>query len=423
MSRRIRLRSRVFLMTAMYSAVLFAIAFGLTWRARTYEQQFHRIMDVDSSAVDALDGLVRAQNGWNQRWQSMDGADAATVRAVSDRYSTVRQILDSRRLAGANTRGLRDSVIAFERQVGSWSRRWESLSAAEREQARDTADDETREIVAAANSLIAIHRGAISRTLAELTLDARGMMWTALGVAWMIAILSFAAARRALTKVVRPIEDLVLAAERIAGGKLDARAPISGDQEIARLGQSFNRMADALALSHQELHQRARTDELTGLPNFRKFREAIDEEIERADRFEKQFGVLILDLDHFKQYNDTWGHLAGNEALQLVSRTIQTTVRAIDIPARYGGEEFAVILPAAESHGVATLAERVRAAIEAIPPIADRRSLTVSVGGALYPEDGATPEELFATADARLYQAKEQGRNRAITPVPDTVEA
>ena len=94
-----------------------------------------------------------------------------------------------------------------------------------------------------------------------------------------------------------------------------------------------------------KLHEHARTDELTELPNFRAFRERIDDEIERASRYPEHFGVLVLDLDHFKQYNDRFGHLSGNFALQRVAQVIRATVRAVDFPARYGGEEFAVIVP------------------------------------------------------------------------------
>ena len=90
---------------------------------------------------------------------------------------------------------------------------------------------------------------------------------------------------------------------------------MAGDLEIAKLGTAFNRMAD-------ELKARARTDDLTGLPNFRAFRERIDAEIERASRYPENFGILVLDLDRFKKYNDSFGHLAGNEALQRVARRL-----------------------------------------------------------------------------------------------------
>src|SRR6185503_7517764 len=155
---------------------------------------------------------------------------------------------------------------------------------------------------------------------------------------WILMLLGFAAVQITLRKVVQPIEELSSAADRVAAGDLTARAPVAGDREIATLGVAFNRMAD-------ELKARARTDDLTALPNFRAFRERIDLEIERAERYPERFGILILDLDRFKKYNDTYGHLAGNDALRRTARAIREAVRTVDFPARYGGEEFAVILP------------------------------------------------------------------------------
>ena len=244
-----------------------------------------------------------------------------------------------------------------------------------------------------------------------LTWHARDMMMSGLAIAWIVIICSFAAVQITLRRVVQPLEDLARAAGRIAGGDLNARAPVGGDFEIAKLGTAFNDMADKLRLH-------ARTDELTDLPNFRAFRERIDAEIERAVRYPERFGVLVLDLDRFKQYNDKFGHLAGNEALQRVARALHIAVRTVDFPARYGGEEFAVILPQIEAAALATISERVRALVESLPAPANGSTLTISIGGALYPEDGATVDALFRVADERLYQAKRDGRNRVVTPAP-----
>jgi diguanylate cyclase (GGDEF)-like protein len=126
----------------------------------------------------------------------------------------------------------------------------------------------------------------------------------------------------------------------------------------------------------------------------------------------------VLDLDRFKNYNDTYGHLAGNDALQRVARAIRETVRSVDFPARYGGEEFAVILPQIDAAAVAVIAERVRAAIEALAAPPGGAKVTVSIGAAIYPVDGASAEALFKTADARLYEAKEGGRNRVVAQAP-----
>ena len=235
------------------------------------------------------------------------------------------------------------------------------------------------------------------------------LMIAGLAVAWIVIMCSFAAVQITLHRVVRPLEELVRAAGRIAGGDLNAKAPVAGDHEIAKLGTAFNDMAD-------KLRQHARTDELTDLPNFRAFKEKIDEEIQRAVRYPEQFGILVLDLDRFKQYNDRHGHLAGNDALQRVARAIKIAVRAVDFAARYGGEEFAVIVPQIEGPGLSVIAERIRGLVESLPAPANGGVVTISIGGALYPQDGTTVEALFRAADERLYQAKDEGRNRAVMP-------
>src|SRR5205823_13153559 len=155
---------------------------------------------------------------------------------------------------------------------------------------------------------------------------------------------------------------------------LAARAPVAGDYEIASLGVALNRMAD-------KLRAHARTDDLTMLPNFRAFRERIEDEIARASRYNERFGILVLDLDRFKKYNDTYGHLAGNDVLQRVAAVMRQTVRTVDFPARYGGEEFAVIVPQIDIPSLAAIADRIRARVETTT------AATVSIGAPTYPDD------------------------------------
>ena len=236
------------------------------------------------------------------------------------------------------------------------------------------------------------------------------MMSSGLAIAWILMLLGFAAVQITLRKVVQPIEELSAAADRVAAGDLTARAPVAGDHEIATLGVAFNRMAD-------ELKARARTDELTALPNFRAFRERIDAELERADRYPERFGILVLDLDRFKKYNDTYGHSAGNDALRRVSQSIRETIRAVDFAARYGGEEFAVIVPQVDRAALTAIAERVRANIESLPAPPGGSTVTVSIGAAVYPDDAKDRDALFQSADARLYEAKKAGRNRVVAGV------
>jgi diguanylate cyclase (GGDEF)-like protein len=386
--RRTPLRRRVFLLTGAFVLALFAVTFGLSWRAKLSQQRWTRLISIETAAVGKLEELIRAQNAFHARF--VDGRDTA------DRYRVVMQLLQDESLGAIDAGTLRGRVKAFRGIIEEPS------------PAREDVDATSLAVVREAQRIIAARRDEIARQLPALERDTRAMMTTGLAIAWIIAILSFAAVTTTLRKVVRPIEELSIAADRIAAGDITARAPVAGDHEIATLGTAFNHMAD-------ELKARARTDELTGLPNFRAFRERIDDELERADRYPAAFGVLVLDLDRFKKYNDSFGHLAGNAALQRVAKTIRDTVRTVDFPARYGGEEFAVIVPQVEAEALAAIAERVRANIAALPAPADGSALTVSIGAALYPVDGKDREALFRTADERLYQAKELGRNRVVS--------
>ena len=376
--KRVHLRSRVLLLTAAFALTLLGITFALSWQAHVAQKQWARMAGIETQAVVGLDEVIRAQNGFRMR-----------SRPASE-YKLVMQLLDRPSLRQVDTRALRRQMKAFE---------------------RTPTEARSRAVTAEAQLLIDERREEIARRLPMLERTTRDMMAAGLAIAWIVVLCTFAVVQITLRRVVRPVEDLVRAADRIAAGDLDARAPVGGDREIAQLGVAFNAMTD-------KLREHARTDELTGLPNFRAFRERISEELERARRYPEQFGVLVLDLDHFKKYNDTYGHLAGNGALQRVAEVIRRAVRTVDFPARYGGEEFAVVVPQIEARVLAMIAERVRAGVEALAAPPDGGPVTVSIGAALYPSDGDSLDTLFQIADERLYQAKREGRNRVITPAP-----
>jgi diguanylate cyclase (GGDEF)-like protein len=128
----------------------------------------------------------------------------------------------------------------------------------------------------------------------------------------------------------------------------------------------------------------------------------------------------MIDIDHFKRFNDTHGHAGGDEALRLVAATLRNTCRESDVVARYGGEEFALILPAVRSGRAQDLLERFRRVVAATPIKLYGRprpvSVTISIGVACFPEDGLTSEQILACADERLYEAKEGGRDRVVGP-------
>ena len=209
-----------------------------------------------------------------------------------------------------------------------------------------------------------------------------------------------------------------------------------GALSIARRGRPFDRVEAELleylagqavvsienANLHETVERQAVTDELTGLANVRAFWTILERELERSRRFGSPLGLVMLDIDDFKQVNDRHGHQQGDEVLAQVAEVLRRLSRDIDAPARYGGEELAVILPETDLDGAALLAERMREAVESlqVPGARGGGSLqvTASFGVAAAP-DGALPGGgLVAAADAALYRAKRAGKNRVEAGLP-----
>lgn len=166
-----------------------------------------------------------------------------------------------------------------------------------------------------------------------------------------------------------------------------------------------------------ELAQLAIRDPLTGLYNRREMERRLDEEIERCRRYHHPLSVLMLDIDHFKRLNDTYGHLVGDEVLRSVASRIDRAVRNTDFVARYGGEEFLAILPDTPLESAIELAERIRNDIAGAPAaLVNGQSVrvTASVGLSVFPPDGGDRGSLCRTADVALYRAKAKGRNRVL---------
>ena len=181
-------------------------------------------------------------------------------------------------------------------------------------------------------------------------------------------------------------------------------------------------IAATIVVRSRELRLLSTRDRFTGLLNRAVFNEQLEREVAVARREDGRFAVAMIDIDHFKRFNDTYGHAGGDEALRLVSQTLRDSCRSSDVVARYGGEEFALILPGVMSGRAADLLERIRRVLAVKPIHLPGRSkpatLTVSIGVAIWPEDGQTPAEILRRADQRLYQAKAEGRDRVIGPVP-----
>jgi len=157
---------------------------------------------------------------------------------------------------------------------------------------------------------------------------------------------------------------------------------------------------------------------MTNLHNYRSFVSRLKEEINRAKRNKANVSLIIVDIDHFKNYNDTLGHQAGDEALREVGKMLRKTVRDEDIVSRYGGEEFCIIFPGIAKEEIFNLGERIRENMEKhrfykekVQPLG---KITISLGGSTYPDDAEGMHGLIQKADEALYQAKHLGRNRMI---------
>ena len=198
------------------------------------------------------------------------------------------------------------------------------------------------------------------------------------------------------------------------------------DKEAAAGFEPFDREADipmllnmaslaATAIENARLYELATVDGLTRLFIRRHFEQRLLEELRRGERYDTQVSLLIMDIDHFKRFNDTYGHQTGDEVLKLVARTIRANIRDVDVPGRFGGEELLVLMPETEPVGALVMAERLREAIagtDLLGPKGERLQVTVSVGVATFPRDARGADGLIEAADRAMYESKAQGRNR-----------
>jgi diguanylate cyclase (GGDEF)-like protein len=181
-------------------------------------------------------------------------------------------------------------------------------------------------------------------------------------------------------------------------------------EQLEAAGEALEAQQRDLLEANERLEALATLDGLTQIRNRRAFEERLVEEVARARRYDTPLALLLIDIDHFKPFNDAYGHLAGDAVLCSVAAILRETLRETDLPARYGGEEFAILLPDTSPDDAWALAERVRWAIAREPW--RERAITVSVGVASFGETVATGRALVGEADRALYRSKDEGRNR-----------
>ena len=245
-------------------------------------------------------------------------------------------------------------------------------------------------------------------------------------IAFLLVVVTYSAYRLGRL-IARPLDRLTKAASEVAAGDLAVDLPAApGGGEVGYLTDVFNHMVyrlregrleldrinETLRKKNEELELLSTTDSLTGLSNHRSLMKRLDDEVARFKKGKHFFSVLVGDVDHFKQYNDAFGHPAGDEVLQMIAEIMRDSTRKVDCCARYGGEEFVIVLPDTAIADALDTAEHIRARVAAKK--FNGRKMTLSIGVASFPEDADDAEAIIAVADEALYQAKREGRDRTV---------
>lgn len=275
----------------------------------------------------------------------------------------------------------------------------------------------------------------IESQVSTLLLVSKVMLVTALIAILLVSVWLY-------RKLVLPMSKLIIHTIKISEGDIEAEDIDFGKRqdEIGILAKHFNIMHGTIKrqiaelnahreMLEQEVRERtkeleeankkldliSRTDELTGLPNRRDMLRTIDNEIQRISRTRKPFCFIFIDIDHFKNVNDTYGHACGDEVLKQVSGTIRNLLRKYDVLARYGGEEFLTLLPETDLQGAKTVAERFRKTIENTTVTYGKLSIkaTITLGVSLY-DSALGVDRSIQMADRALYEGKESGRNKVV---------
>lgn len=235
-----------------------------------------------------------------------------------------------------------------------------------------------------------------------------------------------------------PLEEISTSVKTLDTTKWD-KVNVETFNEVSILADEYNKMVDRLKDSYdnleslvqkrtvdlenanKKLEKLALTDGLTGLYNHRHFMESLSMEFDRSARYGHKLSLMVIDIDFFKKYNDTYGHLVGDEVLRCVADTLQENVRDVDFVARYGGEEFCIYLPEIDIVGAMAMAERQRIEIEKCTHCANisvksgkkpQEGITISIGVATFPDHTDNASDLIKVADDALFVAKDNGRNR-----------
>ncbi|MDN3556960.1 diguanylate cyclase [Halomonas maura] len=368
------------------------------------------LWDISESVIDfAIDGEERRKIAYQNKADQIDrdlekltaamqeqGFDISTINQTQDEWREL-STLSGTILSGESLRAnaiVGEEIEEFEALINRLAHHLETVHDAVRIRNENT------------------HQQALaSLTLSEY-LAATGLALSILG-----ALLGVVVINRSL---VSSMDQLAAGSMRFSGGDRDHRIEVQIPRELANVADAFNQMTKQIREQEDTLERMASTDGLTGLYNRREFDRLLAEEIRRAERYGKPVSLILGDIDHFKSYNDTHGHQAGDEALRTVGQTLAENLRETDKACRFGGEEFVIVLPECDAQAARQAAERVRGAVQArVFHIDGERTaqVTISLGVATSTGNGDTPDTLLKSADLALYRAKDHGRNRVIASV------
>ncbi len=244
-------------------------------------------------------------------------------------------------------------------------------------------------------------RARYRRAAAERTGQLHWLLWS-----WLVTLATAALlATLFLRSLLRPVRELARAARQVQDGETGVRVEVRGHDELAVLGECFNRMHDYWEATRESLQTEATRDALTGVLNRRGIMGCLHSELERHRALGRPLSIFAMDLDRFKMINDHYGHSTGDRALEWIASTLRSMLREPDHLGRYGGDEFIAVLPETGHDDAVAIAQRIHAAVLEVSRREDVRP-GLSIGVATLPRDGDSVQALMDVADARLYAQK-----------------
>jgi diguanylate cyclase (GGDEF)-like protein len=439
------LRTRILLGTLLPVAAILSYFFYTYYATRELALQTHEILDTRIEMMHAAERVKQAMVAYDDAlfryltlhdpaqlregkfWKTIAKKDVdelhslATSPILKDRLEFLSTessqfFTDAERLLEYATH-TRTPVENLQQRSTGWVR---TLDDSHLELAFLSAEGRARlvRIFGLCDELITVNRIELDRAQQDMNAALQHARRAAFFLSVLSIVILCLIALGFVVSILYPLDDLMNGIRQIEQGDLNIEIPAASSDEVGELARAFNRATRTIRQQREQLLQETITDSLTGVYNQRYFRKLLKQEIERARRSGETLSLMMIDVDHFKRYNDTWGHEFGNDVLKRVCEALKRTLRETDLLTRYGGDEFAVLLPNTEAGQAHALANRLVegvANLEPVPfPLQDERiALTISIGGACYPTDAQTGESLIQKADQGLYAAKQAGRARA----------